>query len=309
MRLALAILPSVLFLVACSDKSDLPPMVTSGSGDNSRADSLFQEGKAAEDAGKTKKAIGLYNRLATEIPFASKAPEARFRQAKLLDQSGEILKAFEAYQDVITRYSGSGLFKQAFDRQTELAFQAADGDLRTGGILGLGSKLSPEKVIGMLEAVARNAPRTDTAARAQYKIGDILVEEKKISEAVEAYRKVVIKYPTSSYAAEAQFRTGQVLIEQARDGNQDQANLVRARDALNDYLTLFPGHRHNAEARQLLGSLGGQDIQNSFNIAQFYEKKGDTNSARFYYEEVVRRAKSGDLHDQAKARLAALGGN
>lgn len=309
MRLTLALLPAALIFVSCGDKSDLPPMVTSGSGDNNRAETLFQEGKSAEDAGKTKKAIGIYDRLADEIPFASKAPEARFRQAKLLDQSGETLKAFEAYQDVITRYSGSGLYKQAYDRQTEMAFQAAEGEIRTGGFLGLTSKLSPEKIIGMLEAVAKNAPRTDTAARAQYKIGDILVAQEKIGEAVEAYRKVVINYPNSSYAAEAQFRTGQVLMEQAREGNQDQANLARARDALNDYLTLFPGHRHNSEARQLLGNIGGQDVQNAFNIAQFYEKKGDTGSARFYYEEVVRRAKSGDLHDQAKARLAALGGN
>ena len=309
MRLPLAILPAVLFLASCGDKSDLPPMVTSGSGDNTRAESLFQEAKAAEDAGKSKKAIGLYDRLADEIPFATKAPEARFRQARLLDQSGETLKAFDAYQDVITRYAGSGLYKQAFDRQTEMAFLAADGEIRTGGFLGLTSKLSPEKVIGMLESVAGNAPRTDTAARAQYKIGDILVSQDKIAEAVEAYRKVVINYPNSSYAAEAQFRTGQVLIEQAREGNQDQANLARAREALNDYITLFPGHRHNAEARQLLGNIGGQDIQNSFNIAQFYENKGDHNSARFYYEEVVRRAKSGELHAKAKARLAALNGN
>jgi hypothetical protein len=56
-----------------------------------------------------------------------------------------------------------------------------------------------------------------------------------------------------------------------------------------------------------MSNLGGQDIQQSFNVAQFYERKGDTGSARFYYEEVVRKTGSGDLHDKAKARLAALG--
>ena len=30
-------------------------------------------------------------------------------------------------------------------------------------------------------------------------------------------------------------------------------------------------------------------------------------SAKFYYEEVVNKTKYGDLHDKAKARLAALG--
>ena len=58
-----------------------------------------------------------------------------------------------------------------------------------------------------------------------------------------------------------------------------------------------------------MSTLGGEDLQRSFGIAEFYEKKGDTGSARFYYEEVIRKSKSGDLHDKAKARLAALGGN
>jgi hypothetical protein len=61
------------------------------------------------------------------------------------------------------------------------------------------------------------------------------------------------------------------------------------------------------EARKLMGAIGGQDIQRSYEIAEFYERKGDKGSARFYYEEVVNKAKSGALHDKAKARLAALG--
>ena len=57
-----------------------------------------------------------------------------------------------------------------------------------------------------------------------------------------------------------------------------------------------------------MANLGGEDLQRSFDVARFYERKGDTASAKFYYEEVIRKAKSGPLHDQAKARLAALGG-
>jgi outer membrane protein assembly factor BamD (BamD/ComL family) len=117
----------------------------------------------------------------------------------------------------------------------------------------------------------------------------------------------VIDFPDSKEAPEAQFRIGKVLMEEARRGNQDQANMERAREAFQDYLRQYPGHSKNGEARQLMSNLGGQDIQQSFNVAQFYERKGDIGSARFYYEEVVRKTKSGDLHDKAKARLAALG--
>ena len=120
---------------------------------------------------------------------------------------------------------------------------------------------------------------------------------------------MVENYPASPEAPEAQFRIGEILLEEARDGNQDQANLARAKEAFEDYLSQFPGHKRAGEARQKISNIGGRDLQNTYEIGQFYEKKGDIGSAKYYYQEVVRKTKSGDLHDKAQARLNALGGN
>ncbi|MBB5350589.1 outer membrane protein assembly factor BamD (BamD/ComL family) [Haloferula luteola] len=307
MRLSFALLPLVALFASCGNDADLPPMISASSGNNQRADALFAQAQAAEQAGKTKKAIKLYDEIADKIALSDKAPEARFRQAKLLDESGETLDAFDAYQELIVRYQGSGLYRQAFQRQTEMAFSAADGGIKSS-FLGLKSKLAANKVIEMLKKVASNAPRSTTASKASFKIAELLAGDDKIDEAVSAYRHVVVEYPSYAEAPEAQFRIGEVLLSEARDGNQDQANLDRAEDALRDYLSQFPGHRRNAEARKLLSSIGGRDLQNTFDIASFYEKKGDAASAKFYYQEVIRRSKSGALHDKAQARLSALGG-
>lgn len=308
MRLLLLALPTALLFVSCGNKSDLPPMVGSGSTNNPRADAMFSEAQAAEQKGKTNKAIDLYGDLADEIPFAQRASEARFRQAQLLEQSGETLKAFEAYQDLLSKKQGSGLYKKALDRQTEIAFSAADGDIKNS-FFGLKSALSLDKVVGMLSDLAGNAPRSPLAARASYKIGDLYDKEDEPTKAITAYRSVVVNYPSSPEAPEAQFRVGEILLKEAEEGNQDQANLARAKEALEDYLSQFPGHRRNAEARQLISGIGGRDIQNTYDIASFYEKKGNVTSAKFYYEEVVRKTKSGELHDKAQGRLNALNGN
>ena len=69
----------------------------------------------------------------------------------------------------------------------------------------------------------------------------------------------------------------------------------------------YPGHSKNAEARRRLAELNSQEIQRSLDVAEFYLKKGDVQSAKFYYHEVLKKAKSGPLHDKAKARLAELG--
>jgi len=301
-----ALLPALLLLAACGNDSELPPMLDGEGVDQARADALFERGLAAENDGRNNKAIDRYDELADEIPLAKKAPEARFRQARLLDQGGDTLDAFEAYQQLLTRYQGSGYYQQALDAQAEMAFAAADGEIKNS-FLGLKSDLSDSKVIEMLEKVAANAPRSRVASRAGLKVGDIHAERDRTADAVRAYRRVVEDYPQSPEAPEASFLIGKILLEQAEEGNQDQANLQRAEEALRDYLAQFPGHSRNDEARKLISNIGGRDLQNTYDIARFYEKKGDLGSARFYYQEVVRRAKSGELHDQAQARLAALG--
>ena len=296
---------AAILLASCGNDAELPPMIDGAGINNERAEALFEQAKEADDAGKKTRAIKLYDELADEIPLARKAPDARFRQAQLLEEQGETQKAFEAYQDLLSRYQGSGYYREALDRQAEVAFAAADGDIRNN-FLGLKSKLSSGKIIGMLESVVGNAPRSRLAARAEKKIGDIHAEKEDVPKAVAAYRSVVENYPESPEAPEAQFAIGKILLDQAQDGNQDQANLDRASDAFKDYLSQFPGHSRNEEARQLISSLRGRDLQNTFDIAAFYERKGDTASARFYYQEVVRRQKAGELHDKATARLAAL---
>jgi len=308
MRFRLLPLAAAALFSSCGDDSDLPPMVSGGGVNNSYADALYEKAQAYEQAGKRSKAIKQYDKLADSVPLGEKAPEARYRQAKLLEEEGETLKAFDAYQDLITRYQGSGHYQEALDAQSRMAFAAADGDIKNS-FLGLKSKLSPDKIAGMLQKVADNAPRSTLAARAEYKMGDIYAERKDVNKAVIAYRGVVENYPDSPIAPEAQFRFGEILMKQAQEGNQDQANLNRAREAFLDYLSQFPGHKRNAEAHNLLKILSNRDIKNTYDIAQFYEKKGDTESAKFYYQEVMRETKSGEYYDKSKARLAALGGN
>lgn len=308
MRFRLLILAAAAFISSCGGDGDLPPMVSGGGVNNARADAMFENAQQYEQSGKRKKAIKQYDELADDIPLANKAPDARYRQAKLLEEEGETLKAFDAYQDLITRYQGSGYYQESLDRQSKMAFAAADGDIKNS-FLGMKSKLSPDKIAGMLKKVADNAPRSDLGARAEFKMGDIYAERKDVSKAVLAYRGVVENYPGSPLAPEAQFRIGEILMKQAQDGNQDQANLSRAREAFEDHLSQFPGHKRNAEARGLIKSLGTRDIKNTYEIAQFYERKGNTASATFYYQEVVRESKSGEYHDKAQARLSALGAN
>lgn len=302
-----AFLPVATFLLAsCGSDSDTPILAGNIQSASSDGEALYQEAKRADDAGKSGKAIKLYDKTATRYPFAPSAAQARYRQAELLDQQGEVEDAFEAYDEFLQRFPGSPRYTAALNRQASMAQAAAEGDVKSS-FLGLKTKLSLDKTVAMLGKVRDHAPKTPTAAKAQFTIGEAYQARRKYKEAIAAFRKLVNDQPGSAQAPEALFRVGLILMENAERGNQNQANLDLSREAFNDYLIQYPGHSRNAEARKMIANLGGKDLQRSFDIAEFYLKSGKPESAKVYYRDIVKQTGSGKLHDASKARLKELG--
>jgi outer membrane protein assembly factor BamD (BamD/ComL family) len=304
--LAVAMVAGVVLVASCGNDDDVPILAGNTQAASEEGEALYQKAKAADDRGKRSSAIKQYAKVADKYPFAPSSAQARFRQAELLEQDGEVVKSFDAYQKFLTRYQGSGMYSKALGRQAQMAQSAADGDVRSS-FAGLKTKLSTEKTVEMLAKVRDNAPRSATSAKAQFTIGELYQGNKKSKEAIEAYRKLVRDQPESSYAPEALFRVGVVLMEEADRGNRNQATLDLADEAFSDYLLQYPGHSKNAEARRMTKSLGSKDLQRSLEIAEFYDKSGQTESAKIYYRDVVKRSASGEAHDKAKSRLKALG--
>jgi outer membrane protein assembly factor BamD (BamD/ComL family) len=296
---------AALWLVSCGS-TEGPILAGNTQASASAGEALYQEAKQADDAGKTSQAIKLYEKTATNHPFAKSAAEARFRQAQLLEQNGEIQKAFDAYDKFLEHFPGSNLYSSALSRQASMAQSAAEGDVKSS-FLGLKTKLSLEKTVAMLETVISHAPKSRTAAKARFTMGELYQAKKKSREAIATYRKLVSEQPESAEAPEALFRVGVIYIEEADRGNQNQSNLDLSREAFTDYLIQYPGHSRNAEARKLISNLSGREVQRSFDVAEFYLKTGILESAKVYYRDVVKRTSHGELHDAAKARLKELG--
>ncbi len=303
---AVAIVAAVL--ASCGADDDTPMLAGDTRASAEKGEVLYRKAKQADDAGKSKRAVKLYDRVATSYPFAPSADEARYRQAQLLEQRGDIPEAFEAYDRFLQRYPGSNLYPMVIERQASMAQAAADGDIRSS-VLGLKTKLSLDKTVDMLRKVASHAPRSRTASKALFTIGELYAAKRKPKEAIEAYRQLVREQPDSPEAPEALFRTGVVLMEDAKRGNQNQANLDLAREAFQDYLIQYPGHARNGEARRLIAGLGESDLRRSYEIAEFYRRTGKPESAKVYYRDIIRRAPPGsELHGKAGARLNEIGG-
>ncbi|WP_411845763.1 tetratricopeptide repeat protein [Roseibacillus persicicus] len=293
-------------LTSCSSfKGDAPPLQGTVRGDNPQAATLFDSGRGWEAAGESKKALKNYRALLRDYPADKRAAESRFREAAILTAMGNETDAFDSYQLFIERHPGDPLYAQAVAQQEAVAHAAAKGDIRTS-FLGLKSRLERKTIVEMLEKVRDNAPRANSAPRAQYMIGQVNESRKNPVAAIAAYEKLVDDYPNSSVAPDAQFRIGEILLKQAREGNQDQANLERAKNAYRDLLLAYPNSPSTTQAKQRIATIGSRDLQASYNVAEFYRKKGELDSASYYYQEVVDGAAPSDLRNRAAARLAEL---
>lgn len=295
-----------ILLSGCGNDDDMPILAGNTEQAITQGEAIYGQAKSADDAGKSARAIKLYDEVATKYPFAPNAAQARFRQAELLERQGEVEDSFDAYQKFITRFNGSGLYSTALSRQAAMAQGAAEGDVKSG-FLGMRTRYSLDKTVEMLGAVRDNAPQSATAAKAQFTIAELYHSKKKPGDAIEAYRQLVRDQPQAPQAPEALYQVGMLLMQQADDGNQNQANLDRAREAFQDYLLQYPVHKRNAEARKWISTLSGRDLQRSYDIAQFYQKTGKAESAKVYYRDIIKRAPQSQTARDARARLKELG--
>ncbi len=303
------LLIAVSFFTSCTSSIDNPQLSSTIRAGEGKAQALYDKARAAEAAGKSKNAIKSYRAITREHPMSKAAADASFREASLLDRSGKLLEAFDAYHVLITKYPASPHYSEAIKRQEAVAHAAADGNLKTPTLIGIKTRIEPKKATDMLAKVRDNAPRSPSASRAQFTIGAVWQSKEQYPKANAAYRKVVRNYPQSKEAPEAQYRIGEILVSGAKDGNQDTANLTRAREAFDDLLLRYPNSKRAPDARREIKNLASGEVQRSYDVAEFYRNKEKTSSAIFYYRETLRKSQPGSpLHNKAKAWIAKLGG-
>ena len=297
---------AVLGLISCSFlKKEGPPLQGSVRGDDPVAAQLFAEAQAEEAAGETHKAYMAYKKLANSYPADKRAAKSKYQQAILLKTKGRATDAFNVFQEFIERYPSDALYDSAIMQQEEIAHAAAHGTIRTN-FFGLKSRLDRSVIIAMLLKVRDNAPRADSAPRAQFTMGQVNEFSKLSGPAISAYETLIDEYPRSTIAPDAQFRIGEILLKQANEGNQDQANLARAKNSYRDLLLAYPDSPFADQARQRIATIGSRDLQSSYDIGEFYRKKGEHDSAAYYYQDVINRTTAGELRNKAAARLSAL---
>ena len=186
------------------------------------------------DRSQWQEAIIAFEALLTAIPGYAYPERVRFLIADCNQNLGNIDQAMEQYQNVIEVAPDSSRAVEARYRMAQLYEAREDA----------------ERAFALYEEAA-NANSGDVAARARFRIGELLEAQAAYDDAARSYLQVAILFLHETLSPESLLRAGR-CFEQA--GNKEQA-----RRAYTELLTDFPEGEQAEQARQSLDALEQQD--------------------------------------------------
>jgi len=233
-----------------------------------------------------KEAIREFKKLIKHYPRALQAPEAQYHIGLSLEEQGEALKAFKAYQVVIDKYPFSELAIEIVQKQYDIGMQLLETASNRGKFIDAFAG-ADYNVIDVFKTVIKNAPYGDLAAPSQYKIGLYLQEKQLYQEARDEFEKVINDYPDSEWTKAAKYQIALADAQRSTDAQYDQKITQAAVEEFDEFVKMYPDAELTQQAKEQIYQLREKEAENSFVVAQFYEKQKNYKAAKIYYQVVV----------------------
>jgi len=251
-------------------------------------------------------AIAEFKKLIKHYPRSKEAPEAQYYIGKIQEELNKPYDAFKAYQMVIDKYPFSERAGEIVEIEYQIGNQLLEGRNKRGKFAEVFVG-GDDRLIDVFRTVIKDAPYGKYAAISQYKIGLYLKEKALYDEARDEFEKTMNDYPTSEWAKAAQFQIA--MADTKRSGNiqHEQKTTQLAIDGFKEFVKSHPESELTSEAKNQILRLRDKESQNSFIIAQFYEKHKNYKAARVYYKEMINKYADTVWAPKALVRLKIIG--
>jgi outer membrane protein assembly factor BamD len=263
--------------------------------------------RTAEEAGSRRSAIRTYQRVAKRYPNSIYAPEALYRSARLRLAGKNYTKAFEDFQQVLSRYPNTRRFNEIVGEQYRIASALLDG-ARGRMLWGLlpGFK-QRDKAIEYFETILANAPYSDYAplalmnvARGHQRLGNV-------ENAIDALDRMINNYSQTLLAPDAYLKLAQTHASLVDGPYYDQGATKEAITYFTDFMLLFPSDTNIAMAEKGLDGMKTMLAESKMRMADFYfYKRSNFKAARVFYNEAITAYPESAIAQRAKTRLAEV---
>lgn len=267
---------------------------------------LMNKARAAEETGNPRSALSLYQKVAKKFPNSIYAAESLYRTGRIRQQRHEYFKAFDAYQQVVTRYPNTEKFSQVVGEQYRIASQLLEG--KRNYMFGLFPGFTNrEKSLEYFEQIVGNAPYSDYAplslmnvARGQQKLGNS-------EEAIDALDRMINSYPRNVLTPDAYLKLAQTHGSLVEGAAYDQASTKEAITYYEDFMILFPGDPGVGTAEKGLSDMKKVLAESKMVIADYYfSKRRNYKAAKVFYNEAITVYPNSTVAAKAAAQLAEV---
>lgn len=272
----------------------------------SEAAIMLETGKAKLAKGSTGSANRTFKKMMKKYPNAEATGEARFLRGQIFMTKGKWRKAFDTYQELISRHPSYENFDSVIRAQFECATALMEG--ARGRIFWVIPGFKQYDVaITQFELIVRNAPYSDYAPLALMNIAIVAEQEKDPEVAIDALDRLINYYPQSMLAPDAYYNMAETYSNLVKGAQYDQGSTRQAISYYEDFLILFPQSSYLGEVEANLESMENLLASSQLNLGDFYYNyRANNTAALVFYNETITIAPDSESADEARQRIADI---
>lgn len=264
----------------------------------------WKHAQILEGEKKYNNAIRAYKSLIKAYPTSPLAAGSQKKIALCHERKGELYEAFKAHQKLIENYPTEIDFDSVLKDEYRIGELFISGKKRK--VFKLPIIPAIDKGIEIMQTVVNNAPFSEIAPRAQSKIGLAYKKTGKLTEAIDAYNKVVLDYCDTPWYEEALYQLGWCNYKKSRGAWYDQESARSAVRIFKRFQKEFPQSKQISRVKKALDELEGRQADGILKIANFYKTHKHYKAAIAYYKELVEKFSDTKEAEEANRQLQRL---
>jgi outer membrane protein assembly factor BamD len=278
-------------------------------GEGIQVENALQAMNAARDnqaKGNYWTAISLYERIIEDYPDSIFAPEAHFQLGNIYIARHQWEKAFDTFNDIITRYPDYPKFNEVIGKQYEIAALIQEGKRPyLWGVIPWFRNYNDG--IRFYEGVVRNAPYSEYAPLALMNIALLARDINKPEESIDALDRLINNYPQSMLAPDGYFNLAETYASMVQGAYYDQAATREAINFYQDFLILYPEMPEVPRAEANLLQMRDTLARSKFLLGEFYYLyRNNPRASQILLGEAITVAPESPAADEARALIAKI---
>jgi outer membrane protein assembly factor BamD len=267
---------------------------------------LMNKARASEEKEHYFFALRDYKKVIKKYDHSIYAQEAFYHTALIRLAQHKYVKAFTAFQEIVTRYPSTPRFNEVIGQQYRIACDLLNG-ARSHSWWFIPGFRNREASVKFFEIVLSNAPYSEYAPLALMGVARAHLFLHEPEESIDALDRMINTYPKSLLASDAYLKSAQAYASMVEGASYDQSSTKEAITYYEDFVILYPGDSHIVVAEKGLSNMKEVLAQSKIEIGDYYLKyRQNYKAAKVFYNEAITDYPDSPVAGRARAKLVKV---